>query len=215
MKGASANALREKNKQLKADSAGVGASNANLLSRVDAFQRRIKDLERQIKQPEKNLHNSHRPPSSDNPVHRRKRKSENLVTENLVASQLECLNHERFSVRLLKKLFGQKRRQDCLNELKIGGNVGKIVFQRVDIPEVTLDILDCICEAIACPRCFRKTFRQTNLSGRAGFIGPRLAATRSALSGRYHLCKRQVQEALSSVWAWTSAWAPSVTLSNA
>lgn len=199
MIGDQASALEQAYRQLQAEMAMLRANNANLLSVIEALQRRIKDLERQINKPSKNSGNSHRPPSSDNPAGP-KRKNKRKPSGRKPGGQPGRAFRTRARLSpTATETVRPENCQHCSGELDRGEKVGEVVFQRIDIPTISLIVTDFVCETIACPNCARKTTGQTNLCGRARFIGPRLAATMSTLSGRYHLSKRQVQEALSSI----------------
>ena len=192
-------ALERENVQLRAALAEMRAANANLLSVVDALQRRIKELERQLSKPGKNSKNSHQPPSSDKPGKLNK-KNKKKASDRKPGGQPGRIFRTRARLApTATETIRPDNCQHCSGELKAGQKVGEVVFQRIDIPEISISVTDFVCETIACPSCSGKTTGQTNLHGRARFIGPRLAATMATLSGRFHLSKRQVQEALSSI----------------
>ena len=189
--------LYAENKRLAAENADLRAAIVELRSTVDKLRRRILLLESSANKPTNNSQNFHRPPSSDGLNTKRLKKSPSgrkpggqpghpftkrlalPATETQIVRPTEC--------------------QHCSSCLMEGRKVGEKVFQRIDIPEMSITVTNFVCETVVCPGCEKKTTAETQHVGRGSFVGPRLAAVMSTLSGRYHLSKRQVQEALTCI----------------
>ena len=146
-------ALERENVQLRAALAEMRAANANLLSVVDALQRRIKELERQLSKPGKNSKNSHQPPSSDKPGKLNK-KNKKKASDRKPGGQPGRLFRTRARLApTATETIRPDNCQHCSGELKAGQKVGEVVFQRIDIPEISISVTDFVCETIACPSC--------------------------------------------------------------
>jgi len=161
---------------------------------------RIAALEAKLSQ---NSSNSSKPPSTDSPgmpPKKRKKKTKgrkpggqpghphhgrkpvppDQVTEFVVVEPEECVHcHD---------AFDEKDRRSKPN-----------VHQVIDIPPITLEVIEYQLFGCLCPKCKRWTWATLPPGVPSRGEGPRLTALIALLSGKYRLAKRQVQEALSDI----------------
>ena len=192
--------LRATNTELRAANAELQAANTELRSTLEKLTRRILSLESAANKPAKNSRNSHRPPSSDGLDRTREKRNKKEPSGRKAGGQPGHPFRKRPALPPTERQVVRPTEcQHCSSCLMKGRKVGEKVFQRIDIPEISISVIDFVCETVVCPSCEKKTTGKTQHSGRGSFVGPRLAAIMSTLSGRYHLSKRQVQEMLTSI----------------
>jgi transposase len=199
MTGQQIAALQQENQRLRAENTVLRAQNADLQALGQVLKARLIDLEKRAKKPPKNSTNSHFPPSSDRLKSSRKKKKRKSSGRKPGGQPGRAFKARVALPATETETVRPVNCQHCLGNLNSGEKVGEVILQRIDIPQINVTVTDIICETVVCPDCTRKTTGQANHSGRGSFVGPRLAAIMSTLSGRYHLSKRQVQEALSSI----------------
>ena len=190
--------LKAEVEALRAQSTAQLADIAALRGIIGMLKQRLAVLEKHGNNASKNSRNSHRPPSSDVPKSRKNKKGKS--SKRKPGAQPGHPFKSRSTLTATEKQIVRPNNcQHCLANLEAGKKVGGSIRQRIDIPQIGVTVTDIVCETVACPSCALRTTGKPSHSGRGSFVGPRLAAIMSTLSGRYHLSKRQVQEALHSI----------------
>lgn len=164
-----------------------------LWEEISALRKQVATLQEQVGQ---NSKNSSRPPSSDPPSIP---KAKRMPSGRKRGGQL---GHQGVT-RPLKPLEEVKaviplKPQTCLkcgHHLQ-GTDPTPHRHQVTEIPPIVAETVEYQLHTLQCPACDTRTRAQWPLGVPTGGFGPRVAAMVAALSGQYHISKRQIEELL-------------------
>lgn len=104
--------------------------------------------------------------------------------------------------------------EDCSSPLT-GDDPSPRRHQTVDIPPVTLRVIEHALHALRCEKCGKLNRAKLPSHVPASTFGPNVSAFVVMLTGRYRVSRRDAQRLLADMFGWTSRWVPSRTSSVA
>jgi transposase len=176
---------------------------AAILAVLDALENRIAELEAKLNQ---NSTNSSKPPSSDPPVVRIKRRPPDPPSGRNRNGQPGHPRHTRALVppKQLRDTFEIKPSQCGGCEATLHGHDPEPLRHQVaEIPPVRPDVDEYRLHRLTCPRCGVATRAELPAGMPTGPFGPRLRAILAMLAGSYRLGKRPIQQLASDLFGLT------------
>jgi transposase len=169
-----------------------------LLEIIEKQAQQIKRLEALVKKLQANSTNSSRPPSSDSPAVRAKRRKLKKKKPSTRAQGAQK-GHEPHKRALLQTDVVEHVRpshcSDCKHVL-IGDDSNPKHHQFVELPPISAHVTDFLLHTLQCSCCGKSTSAQTPAHVGANTYGPGIAAMACALTGSFGMSRRQARDYL-------------------
>jgi transposase len=167
-----------------------------LMAKVEQLEKRIEQLESSSK---KISQNSSKPPSSDSPYEKPKRKKTDKKTKRKRGAQKGHKGHQQAMLPPTEQQPIVPERCPCGNH-QLASEKMKPYYthQQIELPEIKMDVIHYVLHKCRCPKCGKMVKAQLPTEYQAGY-GPRLSALIAEMSGTQGNSRETVQGFCKSV----------------